>query len=348
MASTNNDTDTIDLTLDDDSPHPTSRLSSESPEDYFPSPSPLRESAENEQRTAPPFLAGNVAEPLEVIDLSDEEEEVAPRPVQRTRAVPVRSSSPDIEFIHERPAQAALARPDPPVQPAARREPWHPPQPPAFHRAINFVRQNTQNIFGNFQPHLPFFPAMAPVVHDGGGAPVDEGDGLGAINFNYEQAAFQVGNRDSEPPQAMHSPYKAPPAPLDGCTRTYEEESILICPSCSNELASGGKDENDLQRQVWVNKACGHVSPRISCFFWCFTNLLRSIVVHARKADILPSITITKRRGKSNRARSWISGRAWSMDARNQPRISKACSRSICDPGLEFGEWTFRTLGMKS
>ena len=266
MASPNNDPNTIDLTLDGDTPPSASRRQTDSPDFYLhdsPYLSSLRSSAEVEQRRAPLFGrvngAGNMADPFEVIDLTDDDDDPAPRPAPRPRVIPIRSPSPEIQFVRERPAQAALRRPNPPVQAAFSREPWQTAQQPAgaIGRVVN-------HMLGNF--HIPWVFQTAPMATPTQGAAevgleIMEADGIGDINFNYQQTAFQVGNRESETPQAAtQEPYKAPPAPREGYVRTYEEENILICPYCENELASGGKDDDDPRRQVWVIKACGHVS----------------------------------------------------------------------------------------
>ena len=51
--------------------------------------------------------------------------------------------------------------------------------------------------------------------------------------------------------------YDPPPPPHVGYTRAPKEEDTLICPNCEQELGVG---ENDLKREVWVIKKCGHVS----------------------------------------------------------------------------------------
>lgn len=63
--------------------------------------------------------------------------------------------------------------------------------------------------------------------------------------------------RSSETPQAIQEPYKAPPAAKEGFIRTFKEESVVLCPMCGDELAIG---EGVIKQQVWVVKACGHVS----------------------------------------------------------------------------------------
>ncbi len=75
-------------------------------------------------------------------------------------------------------------------------------------------------------------------------------------NLDFEAQGFHMGRslpRSSVPPPT----YDPPPSPRPGFTRTPKEGEVLICPNCSDELGVG---ENDLKRQVWVMKSCGHVS----------------------------------------------------------------------------------------
>jgi hypothetical protein len=84
-------------------------------------------------------------------------------------------------------------------------------------------------------------------VHVGFAAP-------GPLDFHL--VAFDMG---IEPPQAPPPPptYQAPPAASEGFTRSPEEEGPLICPNCEEELCVG---EDEVKRQVWIVKSCGHVS----------------------------------------------------------------------------------------
>lgn len=75
-------------------------------------------------------------------------------------------------------------------------------------------------------------------------------------NLDWETQGFHMGRslpRSSVPPPT----YDPPPSPRPGFTRTPKEGEVLICPNCSDELGVG---ENDLKKQVWVMKSCGHVS----------------------------------------------------------------------------------------
>ena len=77
------------------------------------------------------------------------------------------------------------------------------------------------------------------------------------IHLNFVQTGFQM-----EPPPQRAPPlptYNAPPAPQKGFTRSPKEDDTLVCPNCEEELGVG-KDE--IKRQVWVVKSCGHVCIR--------------------------------------------------------------------------------------
>lgn len=77
-------------------------------------------------------------------------------------------------------------------------------------------------------------------------------------HLNFVRPGFQL------EPQAQRAPppptYNAPPAPRKGFTRSPKEDDTLICPNCEEELGVG-KDE--IKRQVWVVKSCGHVCIRL-------------------------------------------------------------------------------------
>lgn len=65
---------------------------------------------------------------------------------------------------------------------------------------------------------------------------------------------FDLGFGIPRPP----TPKYEPPQPAEeGFTRNPEEEEVVVCPNCGDELAMGDKD---VKQQVWVVKACGHVS----------------------------------------------------------------------------------------
>lgn len=76
--------------------------------------------------------------------------------------------------------------------------------------------------------------------------------------LNFGAVGFHLGFGD-EPPEAPPPPpptYNAPTPAPKGFTRSPQEEDVLLCPNCEDELCTGDSDE---KRQVWLVKACGHV-----------------------------------------------------------------------------------------
>ncbi|KNG52405.1 hypothetical protein TW65_00215 [Stemphylium lycopersici] len=73
--------------------------------------------------------------------------------------------------------------------------------------------------------------------------------------MDFDAIGFELGPRTREAP-APPPTYEAPPKAPEGFTRSPEEEGELICPNCEEELCVGG---DDIKRQVWIVKGCGHV-----------------------------------------------------------------------------------------
>ncbi|RMD41974.1 hypothetical protein DV735_g3165, partial [Chaetothyriales sp. CBS 134920] len=261
--STANSNNTIDLTLDDDAPSPTSTLysgmdDSDLFESVSPSPPPEPRQQSSRVPAAPPFGRGSI----EVVDLvgsvdDDGDGEAASRQATATTARPVRPPSPEIEFVSERRAAAPLRQPT--HGRTATAPAWMPPLLPDDNAMVRAIRDGAQQLLRNFQ-----FPFMMP---DTQGAPdetddleIISGDEYADLNLDYQHAAFAIGNvldMDARREPARQD-YKAPAAPKDGFIRSYEEESVLICPMCGDELAASG-DDDDPKGQVWIVKACGHV-----------------------------------------------------------------------------------------
>jgi pre-mRNA-processing factor 19 len=75
------------------------------------------------------------------------------------------------------------------------------------------------------------------------------------IMMNYGMTAFDMGiEGGNRPPTPKYSP---PPEPEAGFTRSPEENEVVVCPNCGDELAMG---DSDVKQEVWVVKGCGHVS----------------------------------------------------------------------------------------
>lgn len=93
-------------------------------------------------------------------------------------------------------------------------------------------------------------------------APVIMAEDFEALAFDYTRPAFAVGGfidgeaGSSTPDRRPSPPYKPPPAAAEGFTRKIEEEDVVICVNCSDELGTG---DGEVKRQVWIAKGCGHV-----------------------------------------------------------------------------------------
>lgn len=94
----------------------------------------------------------------------------------------------------------------------------------------------------------------------------DDEDDYAAIDLDYHDVGFPMnGGLDIIDPAADEvaaavgeDAYKPPPIAKEGFTRDIQEENdVLVCVACEDELATG---EDDLKQQVWVAKSCGHVS----------------------------------------------------------------------------------------
>lgn len=75
--------------------------------------------------------------------------------------------------------------------------------------------------------------------------------------MNYNAVGFNLANAEAPTEAAPSITVVEPlPAARPGFTRTPREDEELICPCCEDELSVG---EDEVKRQVWVVKACGHV-----------------------------------------------------------------------------------------
>ncbi|KAI4197812.1 MAG: hypothetical protein LQ346_002909 [Caloplaca aetnensis] len=76
-------------------------------------------------------------------------------------------------------------------------------------------------------------------------------------DLDFVTQGFRMGDapvtRQVPPPLPT---YDAPSPPRAGFTRSPKEDDALVCPNCEDELGLGN---DDIKRQVWVIKACGHV-----------------------------------------------------------------------------------------
>ena len=195
---------------------------------------------------------------------------------QDINTVDLREESPEIQFLTSRPrsrslsATRRLARRRPALIPVAR-SPGRRSQPSVriatedrhphrlggwadalFH--VQFPRPHHPNLDRAFGEELVGTEAE----------PTTSGVFQPPQNLDFLQAGFDY-EQPSRPQQQPRPPtYKSPPPAQNGFTRSPKEDDMLVCPNCDDELGLG---DNEVKRQVWVVRACGHVRNRrvISC-----------------------------------------------------------------------------------
>ena len=101
-------------------------------------------------------------------------------------------------------------------------------------------------------------------------------------NPNFETTAFQIGR---EAPQPAAPTYGPPVPPKEGFTRSPSEDAMLVCPNCDQELGEG---EDELKRQVWAVRSCGHVG---------YSLLLREFLSNIRARSTAVNVQSTEPRG---------------------------------------------------
>ena len=227
----------------------------------------------NRRRSPAPRAQRGPRYEREIIDAEAERERPAP-------AVNPRESSPEVQFIRARPRSHSASGHSHRTPNHASRAPAnprpHPAAPPDQVRgralAIPSLARFMPDI-GAIMSGRTFQPQDELVQIDdwplGSFDPPDLNFGL--QGFNLEQPSRPVD-------QPIRLPtYDAPPAPRAGFTRDLKEEDLLICPNCDDEL---GVADEEIKRQVWIVKPCGHVSsvvkylvsssdkPRIQGLLW--------------------------------------------------------------------------------
>lgn len=248
---------------------------------------------------APPLQSARASRPprfaREIIDLSDDTPPHPPVPTTVQHA----PSSPEVQFVSSRPLPARrpaapsvdLTEEDfdfetlladmgarrghgvnraPPGDGGFRTRSQRPS--PTLHRFMNILgerqsaqhqnqqrrreRRDARDTHARRAPRAPYIQRLIGGDPDGlleiHAQPLVNFMGPGAMN--YATVAFDLGG-DREPSPAT---YEAPPKAPSGFTRSPEEDDVLLCPNCDAELCTG--PEGGDKRQVWIIKACGHVS----------------------------------------------------------------------------------------
>lgn len=199
----------------------------------------------------------------DIISIDDQEDE----------AVDLRDDSPEIQFLTSRPRsrslsttrharhQSTLRQPRP--TPAAR-SPVRRPQVSLRITGAPVEAHGHQNAGWVFHPFAARVHTNMPRTHEdelvewenfpGGNIELPAHLDYFAPAFNLEQPA----RRQPQP----RLPTYDPPAPAqEGFTRTPNDDDMLVCPNCDDELGLG---DDEVKRQVWVVKACGHVRVIVS------------------------------------------------------------------------------------
>lgn len=228
----------------------------------------------------------------EIIDLSADTSPIQNNHPQHART----SSSPEVQFVSSRPRSRTEQRPaqpppflDPypeqrrPVQElvlddpeddiiiAGERSGVNLLAPLGAHRRPGY-RTLAQRIYEGSRVPGPVRAAYAAMMRmpDLFGAVNNDGDntrpnpilGIGGPAFmNYETVAFDYLRNGDDTVQLPVPKFDPPPPAPEGFTRDPTEEDTIVCPNCEEELAVGESEE---KRQVWVVKACGHVSCILS------------------------------------------------------------------------------------
>lgn len=135
-----------------------------------------------------------------------------------------------------------------------------------------------------------------------------------APNLNFGEVGFDLGLAQAEPPPPT---YEAPAPAPEGFTRSPEESDALVCPNCDEELCKG---DDEVKKQVWIAKQCGHVSSLSHSSCSSRVNMLgRSTVANAQQID---------RSSAAQRAKK-------SKQPQNKP-FQGMCCRGLWQEGFEL------------
>ena len=188
---------------------------------------------------------------------------------QQNQAIDLREESPEIQFLTSRPRSRSLSASR---RIATRRRPGHTPAAPTPPRLPHVAVRIAGTAAGERHQHhhhrRPRFEGLelfgpAGLVNSFNDELLSWGD-FGGNNFqlpghlDFLHPGFNYENPTRPQPPPRVTTYDPPLPAQPGYTRSPEEDQILVCPNCDNELGVG---EDDVKRQVWVVKVCGHVGP---------------------------------------------------------------------------------------
>ena len=204
---------------------------------------------------------------------------------QEHETVDLREESPEIQFLTSRPRSRSLS------STRRRRRAGHTParspvrRPQVAVRISGEANGDRRHHHGATRPGLFHWNPFTRLTGSLAGADNDEFLALESfgpdffrapVDLDFLQAGFNYEHPSRPQTQPRLPTYDAPPPAQDGFTRSPQEDDILVCPNCDDELGVG---EDDLKRQVWVVKACGHVrltiyDPAARCMLIRCTGLL--------------------------------------------------------------------------
>lgn len=242
-------------------------------------------------------------------------------------AVDLRENSPEVQFIRERPrsesansrthrptnhrSRLVIPRNPPSASPERSRvrspprlplpwQPWGPPSVGLFIAPTRRPFHRGDELIDVDDWHLSTGPFIDPEGH------------FEMPDFNFGLQGFNLEHPSRPVEQLPRLPtYTAPPPARAGFTRDLKEDDVLVCPNCDDELGVG---DNDIKRQVWVSKPCGHVSDGIIQFSDSITNNIppsRSTAVNVQGIDqpLPKNPTLNQRASHSKSAWPVIVGR---------------------------------------
>lgn len=183
----------------------------------------------------------------------------------------IRNGSPEIELLYARPRLPSARQRQPPAHPEAQ------PSNPRFDGpVVDLELENLDDLrsedlaewryarirdfYRGNRNQLPHGQLLHRESDRGDDvmfmAAVPQIDLPGSLDFRRQGFAMGPVPQPQPPPNPPPPTYEAPPAPRLGYSRSPKEDDVLICPNCEDELGVG---QDDLKRQVWVAKKCGHV-----------------------------------------------------------------------------------------
>ena len=199
----------------------------------------------------------------DIISIDDQEDD----------AVDLREDSPEIQFLTSRPRSRSLSTTRQPRHQSTLRQRRHTPaarspvrRPHVSLRITGAPAEahNHQNAAWLFHPFAARVNTNTPRTH--GDELIDwENFPGGNIelppHLDYLSPAFDLEQPARRQPQPRLPTYDPPAPAQEGFTRTPNKDDVLVCPNCDDELGLG---DDEVKRQVWVVKACGHVCAILS------------------------------------------------------------------------------------